>query len=136
VDVDGRGVNAPVCRDCHSTLDPMSYAFVWYEGIRGPLTGTYRTARASQLPNWNGGEGMLLGKPIKDARDFAEVAVASDEFKRNLGSIFLRHAIERDPTPEEDAEFEELWRGIPDDGWSANRLIHRIVASRFVGGTP
>jgi hypothetical protein len=133
-DIDGRGVAAPVCRDCHSTLDPMSYAFIWYEGIRGPATGTYNTTRARGAASWADNQGMLLGEPIKDAKDWARVAIASDLFPRNLASIFMRHAIERDVAGDEEAEFEKIWRAIPDDGWSANRLIHRIVESPFFGG--
>jgi len=135
-DIDGRGVGAPVCRDCHATLDPMSYAFVWYEGIRGPVTGTYSEARANQIPDWKDNQGMLLGEPIRDAKDFAAVAVKSELFLRNMANMFLHHAIERDAAPEEASEFEDIWRSIPDDGYSANRLIHRIVDSSFFGGRP
>lgn len=135
-DIDGRGVGAPVCRDCHSTLDPMAYAFIWYEGILGPVTGTYSTARPRQIPGWQDNQAMLLGQPIKDVKDFAQVAVKSELFPRNLAKMFLSHAIEREPSPEETLDFETIWRGIPDDGWSANRLIHRIVESRFFGGSP
>ncbi|MBM4281724.1 MAG: hypothetical protein FJ137_13520, partial [Deltaproteobacteria bacterium] len=53
-DVDGRGVAEPACAVCHSTLDPLSYAFSPYHGIgrystRGvrdlELTGTHDPGR-------------------------------------------------------------------------------------------
>ncbi|MET0287400.1 MAG: hypothetical protein ABW352_23140, partial [Polyangiales bacterium] len=33
-DVDNKGVAQPRCANCHSTLDPLAYAFVRYEGIQ------------------------------------------------------------------------------------------------------
>lgn len=133
-DIDARGVGAPVCRDCHSTLDPMSYAFLWYEGILGRDTGKFKPNRPGRIAGWKGNQGLLLGQPINDVKDFARVALESELFPRNLALIFLRHAIEREPSAGEQVAFETLWRGIPADGWSANKLIHRIVESSFFGG--
>jgi hypothetical protein len=133
-DIDNRDVDGPVCRDCHSTLDPMSYAFAWYEGIRGPATGSYDATRPSRIPNWQQNKGSLLGKPISNAREFGEVAVESELFRRNLAQMFVRHAIERDPAPQEQGELKALWLGIPADGWSANRLVHRLIDTSMFGG--
>jgi hypothetical protein len=134
LDIDQRGVRTPGCSDCHSTLDPLAYAFTWYNGISGRNTGKYSTTRPAQIEGWTQNVGSLLGQPIRDAQDFAKVAVASDLFPRNLATMFLKHAVERTHTSAESGEFEELWRSIPTDGWSANKLIHRIVRSSFFGG--
>jgi hypothetical protein len=133
-DIDKRGVKTTGCADCHSTLDPMAYAFIWYNGISGRETGKYSTTRPTNVAGWSNNQGSLLGQPIRDAQDFAKVAVASELFPRNLANMFLKHAIERPRTSAEDAEFDTLWRGISADGWSANKLIHRIVRSSFFGG--
>jgi hypothetical protein len=134
LDIDQRGVRTTGCSDCHSTLDPLAYAFTWYNGISGRETGKYSAQRPTQITGWTQNVGSLLGQPIRDAQDFAKVAVASELFPRNLATMFLRHAIERSPTSAETDEFEELWRSVPADGWSANKLIHRIVRSSFFGG--
>lgn len=134
-DIDKRGVGATGCVDCHSTLDPLSYAFVWYNGISGRETGAYSETRPmTTMPGWTNNRGSLLGQPITTAQDFAKVAVATDLFPRNLANIFLKHAIEREPKTAEGESFEQLWRSIASDGWSANKLIHRIVRSSFFGG--
>jgi hypothetical protein len=133
-DIDKRSVGATGCADCHSTIDPISYAFIWYNGISGRETGKYSQRRPSAVSGWSNNQGSLLGQPIRDAKDFGKVAVASELFPRNLANMFLKHAIERERTTAEEVEFDELWRSIPADGWSANKLIHRIVRSSFFGG--
>lgn len=133
-DIDKRGVGATGCADCHSTIDPIAYAFIWYNGILGRETGKYSERRPSAVSGWSNNQGSLLGQPIRDAKDFGKVAVASELFPRNLANMFLKHAIERERTTAEEVEFDELWRSIPADGWSANKLIRRIVRSSFFGG--
>jgi len=130
-DVDGKGVTEAACAVCHSTLDPLSYAFSPYNGIgrlrpgsvsRIELTGTFDAARVP----W-GTEGQLLGTDIPDLRTWAEHAVTTDAFRRNLGSMLWRLAFARPPAPDERTEFDALWRGLPDDGFSANRALHRLI---------
>jgi hypothetical protein len=130
-DVDGKGVTEASCVVCHSTLDPLSYAFSPYNGIgrlrpgsvsRIELTGTFDPARVP----W-GTEGQLLGTDIPDLRAWAEHAVTTDAFRRNLGAMLWRLAFARTPAPDERAEFEALWQGLPADGFSANRALHRLI---------
>jgi hypothetical protein len=130
-DVDSKGVTEASCVVCHSTLDPLSYAFSPYNGIgrlrpgsvsRIDLTGTFDPARVP----W-GTEGQLLGTDIPDLRAWAEHAVTTDAFRRNLGAMLWRLAFARSPAPDERAEFEALWRALPDDGFSANRALHRLI---------
>ena len=45
----------------------------------------------------------------------------------------LEQALSRGPNPGELVEFTALWRGLPKDGFSANRLIHRLIDTRAFG---
>jgi hypothetical protein len=135
-DVDRKGVTDPQCTPCHSTLDPLSYAFASYNGIAGANTGTYDASRPARLiEDWSNERSVLLGQPVRDVREWAEVAAASDQFARNLAMTLFEHAVEREPTPAEQAEVDAAWAALPDDGWSANRLIHRLVDTTAFGGT-
>ena len=134
LDVDRKGVAEQQCASCHSTLDPLSYAFASYEGIVGERTGAYDASRPSRLmSDWVNPQSYLLGTPVDDVRAWAEHAVTTDAFKRNLGMMFFRHALNRDPAPDESTEVEACWRALPEDGWSANRLIHRLVDTAAFG---
>lgn len=149
-DVDGKGVGAPRCAACHSTLDPMAYAFMKYRGLddAAAITGLLQTGQADspfgtydenrpteRIPNWSSTQQqpMLFGQPVDSLREWAEKAAASDEFARNLADIFYRHALGRDPSGADFAEFTALWKSLPDDGYSANRLIHRLIDTRAFG---
>jgi hypothetical protein len=135
-DLDHKGVQEAQCAACHSTLDPLSYAFASYEGIDYLAgTGTYNPDRPrAQIPDWDDPQAVLLGQPVGDLVEWAHVAADSDAFARNLANLFFRHALERTPTVGERAAFEALWRGLPDDGYSADRLLHRLVDLDAFGG--
>jgi hypothetical protein len=130
-DVDDKGVTEPACAACHSTLDPLSYAFSPYNGIgrlrpgsvsRLDLTGSFD---ASRVP-W-GPEGQMFGADVADLRTWAAHAVTTDAFAKNLGDMLWRATFGRAPTPDERDDVEALWRGLPDDGFSANRALHRLI---------
>jgi hypothetical protein len=136
-DVDGKGVKQAECAACHSTLDPLSYAFSTYNGI--PVdANTLSLANVplifgNPLGAYNGwrepweSDGSLFGEPIVDLRQWAALAADSDAFKKNLTLMFYRYAMGRDPQAHEAAAFEALWRSLPEDGHSANRLLHRLI---------
>jgi hypothetical protein len=134
-DVDQRGVTSPQCAACHSTLDPLSYAFASFEGIRGPRTGAYDAGRPARvIPGWTAPQTYLLGEPVSDVRDWAEHAVSTEAFARNLALMLFRDALGREPTPSELSELRVVWRSLSRDGWSANRLVHRLVDTHAFGG--
>lgn len=137
IDVDNKGVAAPTCAQCHSTLDPLSYAFVPYEGLRGPteIHGNFSESRATEeIPEWSNPRSVLFGTEVPDLVSWAQLAVESDAFKRNLALLFFRHMFGRDPVPTEEPGFEAAFRALPTDGYSANRLIHRLVDLGSFGG--
>jgi hypothetical protein len=139
VDVDGKGVAQERCAVCHSTLDPLSYAFASYEGIAAPNTvqfGSYRPERALEMiPAWDPAKqrSVLLGQEVASVVEWARVASESDQFLRNLAEMFFRHALGRMPLPAEQAEFVALWRSLPEHGYSANQLIHQLVDTLAFG---
>jgi len=184
-DVDNKGVKQARCAGCHSTLDPLSYAFAKYEGspsrsssmrmmtpangevaADGEMTaddemttdggiadggvmgmpmgqydvlaniGGYNAQRPfDRIPGWDDEKQQpyVLGQPVDDLIGLVKVAVASDQFKRNLAEMFFRHALGAEPTLAQQAEFKSLWQSMPDDDYSANRLIHRLVDTHSFG---
>lgn len=139
VDVDKKGVSQPRCANCHSTLDPLAYAFVRYEGIQLSADlkfGAYRPERAKErIADWDDAveKPYLLGQPVKDLIEWAHVAAESDAFARNMADVFFVHALGRHAEPADLDEFSALWRGLRDDGFSANRLLHRLIDTRAFG---
>jgi hypothetical protein len=139
LDIDNKAVAAPRCAQCHSTLDPLSYPFAEYEGVvLSPFVtfGGYDPGRPRRMiPAWDPArqKSVLLGKPVKNLLEWAQVAVASDEFKRNLADMFFQHALHRTPSASELSDFNALWQSAEDDGFSAERMIHRVVDTHAFG---
>ncbi|MEZ4743399.1 MAG: hypothetical protein R3B45_13300 [Bdellovibrionota bacterium] len=130
IDYDKKGITAPSCAVCHKTLDRITYPFIPYEGIfGGSVSGTYKPSREfSELE----GSGYILGTPTTGLKDWAQKAANSDEFKIMLTKLFLQYAIDQKITSDNE-DFEELWQSIPGDGYSINKLIHRIVDTMTFG---
>ncbi len=134
-DVDARNVKQADCAVCHSTLDPLSYAFSTYVGIetvQAFLFNSNGTYRATRQP-WEA-QGQLFGQPVTNLLDWATKARNSDPFKKNIANMFFKQALSRDPLPSEQGEFEALWKALPDDAYSANKLIHRLIETKAFGG--
>ncbi len=139
-DVDNKGVAQAACAVCHSTLDPLSYAFSTYNGIE--IDGTLEQIVlliSNPLGAYNGtreaweSDGSLFGDPVVDVRDWANKAAQTDDFKRNLADLFFVYAMGRKPDATEQASFGALWASLPEDGYSANKLIHRVVNETAFG---
>lgn len=88
VDYDDKGVTDETCAGCHRTLDPLSYPFSRYNGIGGAGgSGDYDANRLtafadSTQPNVNNTPeaGWVLGEPVANLVEWAQVAANSDEF--------------------------------------------------------
>ncbi len=150
-DIDDKGVDAPRCAACHSTLDPLAYAFAPYTGFEfdlftvtdlvlfgqmNGLFGVYMEERpVSRMPRWSPAEQQpfLFGKKVDNLRAWAELAAASDDFARNLANIFFTHALSREPEPHEQPQFQALWQGLRAENYSANKLIHRVIDTQAFG---
>jgi hypothetical protein len=141
LDLDAKGVDAPACAQCHSTLDPLAYAFAEYEGFdmtNAPslVIGTYRPDRpASRIPGWEEAspDSIVLGQKVGSLVEMARVMADSPEFMRNLANTFFVYAVGHEPQPDELAEFDAVWTSLPEDGYSANRLLHRLIDTDAFG---
>lgn len=137
VDYDNKGVQQAECAQCHSTLDPLSYPFAYYNGIGDGAIGVYNPERPANKGLWELGEepqALILGVPVDDLVEWAEVGASSEQFQRKLALIFYKHAIGHSPSPEGMEEFTELWQAIPDDNYNANALNHRLIDLMAFGG--
>jgi hypothetical protein len=141
LDVDNRGVALAECAVCHSTLDPLAYAFSPYNGIgrlssRGvrdlELTGTFNDARVP----WPD-DSMLFRTPVTSLRAWAEHAVTTDAFFATVVRTLWVGAFGRPPGPGERADYEALWKSLADDARAsaadpsrtprAERVLHALV---------
>ena len=137
-DVDNRRVAQPACAACHSTLDPLAYAFSTYKGIEvsaalafGNPIGTYDAARAP----WEA-QGQIMGESVANLLEWAEVARNSPAFMQNVAGMMFHQALSRHPLAHEQKEFDALWKGLPQDGYSVNKMLHRMIETMAFGGTP
>lgn len=143
LDVDNKGVSAPECAVCHSTLDPLSYAFASYDGIGGGTTeyDGYSDIISSlettgmYLPERNpwGEESVILDEGVSNLVDWAQVASESDMFARNLAMMFWKQAIQREPFPDEQEDFLDLWQRLPAEDYAVNKMLHRLIRTDAFG---
>lgn len=136
--VDDRGVDAPACAQCHATLDPLAYVFASYEGIilEGEQTGTFDPDRPGLLiPGWDEAprRSSLFGHEVGSVVEWGRVAADSPAFARTMVATLYVHALGRPPAPDETEDFADIVAALADDGYSANRVIHRIVDTEGFG---
>jgi hypothetical protein len=143
-DYDSKGVAAEGCEACHSTLDPLTYpfsryAFSRYEGIGGG-NGRYESYayNGTRLDNftWVDGarvadtpeSGILLGEPVADLVEWAEVAANSEAFRRALVRDYWRLLFHEDPRATDQADFGQL---VADFGavhdHRVERMLHALI---------
>lgn len=139
IDYDQKGVTGEACQQCHTTLDAMTRPFTRYNGLQGP-TGQYDPTRItddflfegplmSQLPE----SGYLMGQPVDDLLDWADVAVASAAFAAATVRDYWKHAIGLEPTAEDD-EYIALWTEfMGDDDYRVERMLHALIETEAYG---
>jgi Protein of unknown function (DUF1585) len=157
-DIDQKNVDQAPCSYCHSTLDPLAYAFAYYPGVpnqRGGVSlglGSYDRERiagitgidASITAAWLASPPTprLFGEPfpLEDQTGaesslvlIARAAAESDAFARNLTLMVFRHAIGGDPEPRDLGEFDQLWRSLKANGYSIDALLHTLVDTAAFG---
>jgi hypothetical protein len=134
VDYDAKGVQAPACSGCHSTLDPLTYPFSRYNGISA---GTYASNRLNNYVRTDGARvveapeaGMLLGKPVKDLVEWGQVAANSDDFAQNVVSDYWKELIGRAPNKADTAEYAVLWKDLMSptgSNYRVEKMLHKLV---------
>jgi hypothetical protein len=144
VDYDSKGVNEPECAACHSTLDPITYAFRNYNGIfPGLPQSDYVSAPADRLavmaPNdpllqSMPASGTLLGEPYNELVGWVQVAANSDDFVIASTRDYWRLLIGRDPFPNEQAEFSALWTDLRGKhNYSVEKMLHDLIMTEAYG---
>ncbi len=131
-DVDNKGVKEEACAFCHSTLDPLAYAFAPYVGLRGGrlAVGSF-DAGFTQWENW----AYLFGEPVSDLGAWVQKAVQSEDFQKNLTMLLYSYMLGNPPRSQAQlAEFDELWQSLPGLNYNANKLIHAMVETQSFGG--
>ena len=137
-DVDNRGVSQTECAQCHATLDPATYVFAKYRGIEPGGSSSFDANRPIDRGLWTATtepQGMLLGQPVHNLRDWASVATQSEAFQNNLARVFFEYAVGRPPGPQDKDEFDALWPSWPtlEVAYSANRFLHHLVDTNAFG---
>lgn len=148
IDYDGKGITAPGCAACHTTLDPLSYPFSRYNGISGPLTGTYARSRVNFLATREGLDeeatalmqrtpeaGYLFGEPVENLLEWAEVAANSDDFAKATVMDYWLLFIGHGPTSAPDhAEYENLWKAFRDTHeYQVSRMLQDLIRTEAYG---
>ena len=137
-DIDDKGVDdQETCIYCHATLDPLSYAFAHYNGIGGSGgNGAFNPGRPSWSPN--DVEAVILDIPLSNTAtrgvvDWANIAAESPQFRQTIATMFFRHALGRNPRPDELDDLQGLADGFVDDNFRAEALLHRLIDTDAFG---
>jgi hypothetical protein len=140
-DYDSKGVGAPQCAVCHATLDPLSYPFSRYNGISGGYS--YDANRLKDYVRVDGPKvaeappsGVILGQPVADLRQWADVAANSDPFVMKVTGDYWKLLIGRDPDANDQPEFTRLWRGLKSPttyNYRVERMLHDLVLTNAYG---
>lgn len=143
-DYDNKSVRAEGCRDCHQTLDAMSYPFTRYNGLSyeaGQLN-TYNPRRMELLSRIEGPRlklvpeaGFILGKKVKDLVEWAKVAANSDAFAKATVMDYWQLLFNATPSvPKEREAFATLWKDFKDKyQYSVERMLHALVQMEVYG---
>lgn len=145
VDYDLRGVAAPACASCHATLDPLAYTFSRYEGIGGGYDYaepySYNPERMDGFVPTQGAlvadvpeQGMLFGEPVDDLVAWAEVAAASEAFRRATVLDYWRLLVGEAPRATEQAAFNQLVEDFgTTHGHRIEPMLHDLIDTEAYG---
>jgi hypothetical protein len=130
VDYDNKGVTNATCAQCHSTLDPLTYPFAKYHGLTNFPFGSYDAGRERNVPE----AGVVLGQPVNNLVEWAEVAANSDEFAKASLMDYWKLVMGEGPRPEELTEFTALWRRFKsENAYGVEHTLHDLVRSEAYG---
>ncbi len=142
-DYDDKGVDEPTCAVCHTTLDPLTYAYRNYNGLvaaAGMGRAQYAPGRLEFLePNntllhQTPESGYVLGQAYDDLVQWGQIAADSDDFAVAAARDYWRLFIGRDPLTSEQAEFEALWQGLKNEhGYSIEKMLHALIETEAYG---
>ncbi len=142
VDWDEKGVQAPACAVCHSTLDPATYPFTTYQGLTGDI-GTYDPERIQRNFRNEGANildmpesGVLLGQPVANLMEWADVAANSDQFAEATVRDYWSLLMGRERAlPEHSEEYKNLWQTFrgPQVNYRVETMLHHMIETEAYG---
>ncbi len=159
-DVDDIGIDASPCYQCHSTLDPLAYAFAYYNGVgfagppgsAPPTIGAYVrnrptnsfTAPAAGRAAWMDSTPIphALGQPIPAEEtlgdstglvQMARIFADSSAFATNISRLLWTLTMGSPPGPGEYKELDEVTKVFRASQYSVDALIHAIVDTQAFG---
>jgi len=141
VDYDARGVQADACKECHATLDPLTYPFRNYDGLDNQPFGSYVDRRIertfSDIAPGIGGipeTGVVLGQPVANLVEWGRVAADSDEFAKAVVEDYWNLLIEKRPQGEERDEYVTLWQALKTThAYHVEDMLHALVRTEAYG---
>lgn len=136
VDYDDKGVTDETCASCHRTLDPLSYPFTRYNGIGGNGgSGDYDANRLDAFadntqPNVDQTPeaGYVLGEPVDNLVEWAEVAANSDEFAAAITMDYWELLVGERPEATETEQFVTLWQDFATTHeYDVEAMLHDLI---------
>ena len=119
----------------------MAYAFTRYNGIGGGYT--YDENRLEAYTKVDGPRvkdapktAVILGQEANDLVEMAKIAASSDAFARKVVFDYWKLLIGRDPTIQDQAEYNRLWQDLKSPGghnYRVERMLHALVFTNAFG---
>ena len=116
-------------------------SFVGPDGRLNLTFASYTADRLSRFPIVDGElvaetpeAGVLLGQPVSNLREWAQVAANSEPFAQNIVRDYWQLLIGREPAPEEFTIFETLWKDLMgDNNYRVEAMLQALVLSEAYG---
>ncbi|TNE46472.1 MAG: hypothetical protein EP343_22965 [Deltaproteobacteria bacterium] len=140
-DYDNKDVRTAGCASCHSTLDPLSYPFSRYNGIRAPFAG-YDGARLKAFVANEGSRiqyvpeaGVIFGKRVANLVEWADVAANSDQFARATVLDYWKMLFGHKPIqPTALRDYETLWRNFKTTyNYRVEKMLEALIQTEAYG---
>ncbi|MCR9163995.1 MAG: hypothetical protein ACE37F_02160 [Nannocystaceae bacterium] len=136
IDYDNKDVLEETCAGCHRTLDPLAYPFTRYNGIGGAGgSGDYNANRLGGFVDNTQPDvdetpeaGYILGEPVSDLVEWAEVAANSDEFAAALVMDYWELLVGERPNALETEQFVTLWQDFATThAYDVEAMLHDLI---------
>jgi hypothetical protein len=116
----------PACATCHELFDPIGFAFETYDGI-----GRYRAKDGAGLIDTRIDltQTDALNGPVANALELAQKLAGADEVRDCVARQWLRYAIGRNDTAEDEPSFKATSKAFRDAGGSLPELLVAIAKS-------
>jgi hypothetical protein len=116
----------PACASCHELFDPIGFAFETYDGIgryrakdgAGPIDTRIDLTQTTSL---NG--------PVSSALELAQKLAGADEVRDCVARQWLRYALGRNDTVDDEPSFKATGKAFRDAGGSLPELLVAIAKS-------